>query len=476
VTVSEGFQLYFSGAEQRGWQKLLQAEGVTNLGISFAYYHKRVSRKNWELPELTPGTSVLLDSGGFGANKRNEADVDWLRYEEDYFDFVERNIGAIDIIGEFDLLALGLEHTQEMREQFWRRYEEKFMPIWHPEHGQEELEHLARKYHRVGVPGTAITDQTWVAPRVNSLARQWGTQFHGMALTKPEVLRNVSFATAGSTSWLSPSMFGDTQVFDGQKLKRYPKRYKDQSRRRHKSLFTKAGFDADKILADDRQEVLRFTIWSWQRWEEFLAHRRGVNHQPSANDRALAFSAMGPVDRRLPVLRDDVALLPVMGFEDRLPMPSPEKSVRVCSSCYVASSCPAFQPEAECAYRLPIQLRTRDELLTFLHGTIEMQAQRVMFGRFVEELEGGYPDVNLSNEIDRLVKLVKELRDIEDNRDSLKINVEARAGAGMISRIFGAQPPAEPQSPALTAGNGHQITQAQVLDVDPIEDADEMGD
>jgi hypothetical protein len=133
----------------------------------------------------------------------------------------------------------------------------------------------------------------------------------------------------------------------------------------------------------------------------------------------------------------------------------------------VASSCPAFQPEAECAYRLPINLQSREDMLTFLHGVIEMQSQRVMFGRFVEELEGGYPDVNLSGEIDRLMRLVKELREVSDNRDSLKVNIEARAGAGMISRIFGAQPSAEPQSPALLAGNGH-VT-ATVLDVEPLE-------
>src|SRR5260221_8419147 len=117
--MTEGFQLYFAGAEQKGWQRLLQAEGVTNLGISFTYYARKVSKKNWQLPEFEAGNSVLLDSGGFGANKGPQANDDWLRYEEDSFDFVEGNIGAIDLVTEFDLLAVGLEHTQEMREQFW---------------------------------------------------------------------------------------------------------------------------------------------------------------------------------------------------------------------------------------------------------------------------------------------------------------------------------------------------------------------
>ena len=36
-----------------------------------------------------------------------------------------------------------------------------------------------------------------------------------------------------------------------------------------------------------------------------------------------------------------------------------------------------------------------------------------------------------------LFDLVEQFKDINDSRDILKINVEARAGAGAISRLFG---------------------------------------
>jgi hypothetical protein len=467
--------VYFNGAEQKGWSRLLVAEGVRNLGISFTYYHRKVSRKNWVLPEFPDGTSVLLDSGGFGANKNPDPGVDWLRYEEDYVDFVEHNAGSIDLITEFDMLTLGLEHTQEMREQFWSRYEDKFVPIWHPQHGQEELEHLARRYDRVGIPGPALNDTNWLGPRINSLSRQHGTKFHGLALTRPDVLANVHFDTAASTSWLSPSKFGDSLIFDGQRLRRYPKRYKEQARRRHKMLFSKAGFDAQKILDDDPTEVTRFSIWSWLQWEQTLAERSRLTHRSNGHEPAFALEHLGPVDRRLPVKREGTAILPVAGIEDDALTPAPDRTIRVCNSCYVASNCPGFVPDAECAYRIPIQLRTRDELLVFMHGVIEMQSQRVMFGRFIEEVEGGYADPNLSNEIDRLMKLVTQLRDIEDNRDSLKINVEARAGAGMLSRIFGESPASTPLRQALGPAQTDQAI-ATVIDVDPFEEHREPAD
>ena len=75
--------------------------------------------------------------------------------------------------------------------------------------------------------------------------------------------------------------------------------------------------------------------------------------------------------------------------------------------------------------------------MAVLNAVIEMQTQRVMFGRFAEELAGGYPDANLSDEIERLFKLVTAVKKLEDNHSFVRMTVEANAGAGVLSRIFG---------------------------------------
>jgi hypothetical protein len=450
------FKLYFQGAEQKGWQRLLLAEGVHNLGISFAYFHRKVSRSHWQLPELPAGTSVLLDSGAFGANKDpgRMDEAGWREYETGYCEFVEDNLDAVDIVTEFDLQLLGYDHIKTMRRTFWDGLGPKFMPIWHPVYGMDELERLARRYDRVGVPGTALAELSYLGGRINTLSRQWDTKFHGIGLTQPEVLRNVHFATAASTSWISPSKFGDTQVFDGVRLKRYPRKYKAQARKRHRMLFEKAGFDAAKILADDPVEVTRFTVWSWRRFEEALAKHRGVTPSVETLPAATALPVGAPVDpSAAPGRSEDVMPLPVLNFDGAENVTlAPAGTVRRCSNCYVAAQCPAFRPEAACAFNIPVSLRTREELLSALYSIVELQVQRVAFGRYTEELEGGYADPNLSGELDRLMRLVKELKDIEDSRDSLKINVEARAGAGVLSRIFGEKP-----APELPATNGRVI-------------------
>lgn len=450
------FALYFQGAEQRGWQRLLLAEGVRNLGISFTYFYRKVKRSNWELPSFPEGTSVLLDSGAFGANK-NPGQMDdngWREYETAYCEFVEDNLDDIEIVTEFDLQALGYDHIKGMRETFWDGLGPKFMPIWHPHYGMDELERLARRYDRVGVPGTALSELSYLGGRINTLGRQWDCKFHGIALTQPGVLRNVHFATAASTSWISPSKFGDTQVYDGVQLKRYPRKYKAQSRKRHKMLFEKAGFDAQKILADDPVEVTRFTIWSWRRFEEALSKRRGVTPSVETLPAPTADNGLAPVDPSAPVARTEpVQHLPVLDFNasETLSM-APAGTVRTCDRCYVAANCPGYRPAASCAFNIPVELRTREQLLGALYSVVEMQVQRVAFGRYTEELEGGYADPNLSGEVDRLMRLVKELKEIEDTRDTIRQVTEIKAGVGVLSRIFGEKP-----QPELPASNGHVV-------------------
>ena len=93
----------------------------------------------------------------------------------------------------------------------------------------------------------------------------------------------------------------------------------------------------------------------------------------------------------------------------------------------------------ECAYKLPIEIRTKDQLQSALRALIEMQVGRVLFARFAEELEGQGLDPALSAEMDRVFNLVEKFSNISDTRDMVRLQVEARGNAGVLSRIFGAR-------------------------------------
>jgi hypothetical protein len=114
-----------------------------------------------------------------------------------------------------------------------------------------------------------------------------------------------------------------------------------------------------------------------------------------------------------------------------------QTSLRQCDTCFVASNCPAFKPQNTCAFNLPVEVKTKDQLKSLLTAIIEMQGQRVAFMRFAEEMNGGYADPNLSQEIDRLLKLVGNVNDMDSNKEFIQITASRQSSGGVLSAIFG---------------------------------------
>lgn len=470
------FDLFFMGGEQAGWRSLLADCGVDNLGISYWSWRKRRKRLD-DVDIASYGfAGVLLDSGGFSANSKPEQLTvgEWAAYGEEYARFAVKHIDDLALVTEFDALVLGPEWVARQRREVWSQVDpEKFMPIWHPEQGLEALEQLGENYRRIGITEKAVTGQGLnVTPHLNALARA-GVQLHGVAMTKPTVLRQVAFATAASTSWLSPSQYGDTIVWVNNQLTRYPVKMRDQARLRHRVLFEDAGFDPDRIQADDKTEVTRLAVWSWLQQEAALQTLRG-DLVVDRSSYALAVGesvdeATGEVTadtkplgvRNAEVVRapaqerrsDEIRPLPMFGQRmvqamnadtrevEEIPLLEVRgASARRCDTCVIKDKCGEFKPATTCAYSIPTEIKTPEQRKAFMTGMIELQAQRVQFGLLVEQVNGGYPDPNLSQEYDRMLKAIQVQADLEDNRDFLKISVEGRGKVGALSQLFGFGP------------------------------------
>jgi hypothetical protein len=280
------------------------------------------------------------------------------------------------------------------------------------------------------------------------------------------------YSTIVSSSWISPTRFGETVIWDQNRLRRYPAEDKDKVRRRHQSHFTQAGFDADKIADDDSHEVARYTIWAWRQLEKsmeapervHLLNRRNRSTNGHVEAPLETVIDLEPVVDHLAVesngnghlLPDVVRPLPVFDFQPvtsmmqnpdgpgTIEVTSPvarmgRSGLRQCDSCSLAVVCPLFTSGSSCSYSIPIEIRNRDQLMGILHSLLEMQGQRVAFGFFSEQLQGGYPDANLSSELDRFMRMTQSVKDIQDNRDFLKVTVEGRTQAGVLARLFGAE-------------------------------------
>lgn len=467
------FRLFFGGAEEPGWRRLLHDNGARHITLSYRHLHRRLPKtKAWLLEDkVPPGIQVFLDSAAFNAkaDQREHA----LELFTPYLDFVVENIDRLEFFSEFDAHP-DLEWAEKERRNTWAQFPaDKFIPVWHPEHGIEALRALVDEYPNVGLPRGAIS------PPVLALVRgkHPDTHFHAIGEADPDVL-SKGFGSASTHSWLSATKYGETIVWTGNALKRYPTKMKDQARRRHRMLMERAGFDAEAIANDDHDELARFTIWSFLQLERHLAEHRPAGPSPVTGP---AMNGTGPTAENghrpiagLPVqVRNERMTLPVFTQRSSEGPVLSRTAVRRCSSCHVAGSCPAVQWDAECAYDIPVEVKTKEQLLGLLKGVIELQTQRVAFARYAEELDGGYPDPNLSNEIDRLMRVIFQAKQIQDDRDFLQISVQAHAGAGVLSRIFGQKEAAPVQAlqrslgPAETDHVVAQVIEAEVVPESP---------
>lgn len=471
-------KLYFGGAENPGWRKLLAKEGVEHVSLSYVGLKKRNYKRAWHIAEEFPADQkVFLDSGAYTLNKDgNRYDTEYLvQLVRDYVDFVQANVDAVEMVSEMDILTLGRPSLEAMRERLTAVLPAgKILPVWHAEYGLEDLQRTAERYGRVAVAQTDLNGRD-LAPLLNRLAGQ-GVRLHGIAMTRPAVMAEVRWDSVASTSWLSPGQYGDTIVWTGKELKRYPRKYKDEARKRHRTLFNSAGLDAEKIADDDRIEVTRLSIWSWQQLAASLTRHSAngeiVNMWPkSAEDEnteteGSSVDTPGEEKRNSPGRRERARTpLPVLGADIRTDkyideqgkeqerqvplLKARSESLRACDSCFLANKCPGFEEGSNCLYDIPIEIRTKDQLRSLQDAMIEMQTQRVMFMRMSEDVEGGYADPNLSGEMDRLSKMIAA-RQEADSGFSLKIEAKQTGEAGgIMSRIFG--PAAGEQMRALPA-------------------------
>jgi hypothetical protein len=474
-------RIYYGGAEQRTWTNFLHENSVNTVALSWYGLKRRRDPRNYRVADEFPeGMKVYLDPGTYSINKKEDITQDEA-YDmaQDYMDFVDHNIDAIEFAGEFDALVLGRPLLVDLRHQYWENLPgEKWMAVWHSEFGVSSLRELAGRYERVGVLQSDGASQD-----VSSLLRtlSGGTRFHGIAMTKMELMQELPLDSVGSTSWLSPTQFGDTFIWDGHDLHRYPKKYKHR-RQEHRAYLQEQGFDTDLIEADNNHELLRLSLWSW---EQFSASIRPRAVTPEPERPYWEFPEMpqprvdnlpATVGNRELIPRTERVLLPMLRTEPvtvvepdgtevtRQLLRTPSENFLQCNTCYIRERCPMMQPNSGCAYEIPVEIRTSTQLAALQDTLIEIQTQRVLRQNMIEQVEGGFADQKTSEEMDRLQRMIAKKHEL--GKDRISINIEASSGSGgpgMISRIFGNNT-AEAVTALPAAFDPGEVLDAEIVD------------
>lgn len=445
-------KIYFANAEKSSHRNILKSAGVTKYALNLTHF-SIPKKKELDLSAMFDGHDVVLYT--------SENDEDVNRYDaflRQHYESLEMVIGRPDYDGAW--------------------LEDRYIPVWNDPEDLERLAYLCQRFGRCAISDKAVSGKT--ISRIRNLATRWDAKLVGLT-SKPEIIESLPWDSVVVGSWTSAVRFGETQVWDGHSLKRYPAQQKESARRKHQPDIVRLGIDYEAIVQDDNFEIAKLAIVSWQSWEKATF---GV-YEPQEDDdeTEIGLSDDGANSNYLPstpldpnVARgganiairgvekrheDDKQLLPVIGIEhttpeiaknltgeeeyeefgiEKTPVLQYQSTLfRQCNSCYLSARCPAFRENAECGFKLPVEIKTKDQLQAALRALLEMQVGRVLFARFAEELEGQGLDPNLSNEVDRLFNLVEKFKDISDTRDMVRLEVEARGSAGVLSRIFGQQ-------------------------------------
>lgn len=449
--------IIFLGADVPSNRLILEKMAVTHMGVSVWGLIRRglPKTKTYLLENYFPDNVQIYVYPGLPQNKQfTQQELE--EFAADYEGFIADNIDRITLFTEVTHPDMTAEFRDEQRRTVWSEVpDEKFAVVY--ESG--DLESLSTRYLNVCIAGDVLDDPQTDA-KVRKYSSQHGTHFHALGMAKMDSLRKSPFATAATLAWMSPMLRGETIIWHANTLTRYPKRMKEQARSRYKAVYEQAGLDFDKILEDDAIEVSKLAIWSYQQFCEWnnkmvLVTKSDDSLPPkkaetTPSDVTKSGSDMRKLDTRNP---DEFRTLPGLNIEvtrtietgadgvdvlKEVPtIKSDSTSLRMCNTCIVKDVCPAFKADSLCAFKLPVEVRTKEQLKSLIDAFLEIQGQRAMFAKFAEDLNGGYPDPNVGLEFDRFFKMLKAVNELSSQKDTLRVSIERQGSAGMMSALFG---------------------------------------
>jgi hypothetical protein len=442
-------RLYFAGAESPSHLNTLRNCGVERVGVNItnlARHNKNLAA--WASQDRLSGLEWVIYA--------DSPDTPWN--------------AALEVVGGASVAPEMIVGPVSWAEETWLRDSDfLFVPLWDG-NDASVLRRYVEEFDGVVLPD-AVVDNAMATRTARAAVSNLG---HLGAITgRSKGLERFDAVT--TSAWWAVQKYGETQVWAANRLVRLNADDKHLKRQRYLPAIEGMGVDPEAILADDPRATTELAIRSWLSLEAALTARHTPISESEVDEptspRTLV-SVPGPGRVANAPRRSGHQLLPVMTFtqesvatedgderEVSTLSVAPESLMR-CDTCSLAAACPAMTPGAACAYEMPVEIRSKDQLQSVLRAMVEIQTQRVLMGRFGEQINGQADD-QVGRELDRLFQMVERWRNIEDNRDTLKMTVEARGNMGVISRLFGKD-----------AGESARMLDRPVMTADVLDDAE----
>lgn len=273
MDMSRPFSIFYSGVETESYLNTLYDMGIRNFLMSYHYIQK--IHMSMDKKFSGKGIKFFIDSGAFTYQidpKYSEYTIEmWEEQIQRYLKWTERNKDYIFAIANLDLEEmLGGEVVRRWNEKYF----EPFMLrtgipvcfVWHP-HSACDWEYYCKRYPYTGysndIEGVNHMEMLKVAENHNTL-------IHGFAMTKTKLLTNLPFYTVDSTTWMAGVQYGEVNFWNGSKMSRLKK---DKWKGSMLPTLVEMGFDKEKLLAEDIEEMIKVNARAFMDAEEYVQTR-----------------------------------------------------------------------------------------------------------------------------------------------------------------------------------------------------------
>jgi len=272
------FSMMFSGVEDEKNFNILYDMGIRNFLISYHYVQrKHLSTQRYK--EI--GVKFFVDSGAYTyMNDINYEDYtieQWEKHIEGYLKWARKNSDIIFAIANLDLeILVGGEQVQIWNEKYFEPFMlETGIPvcfIYHEEAPKLSWEQYCQRYPYVGVSlvtGGSSDTLKWCFEKLK-VAEKYKSLVHGMGMTQTALLTKLPFYTVDSTTWLVGLQYGEINFWTGKKMSRLKK---DKWKGAMLPQVVAKGFDEQKLLDEDKEEMVRVNVHAFIEAEEFVQEK-----------------------------------------------------------------------------------------------------------------------------------------------------------------------------------------------------------
>ena len=400
-------RLYFSGAEVGAHRKRFAKLEVRRVGFNLGPVLNSGGHSSVAPDDLLPFVTLFYASQTVDVDKAAE---------------------IMRAHGDETSLAIGMEYSG--------RFPGTAIPLWNGADVDVALEAMV-EHGAVCIEEADLLEKRNQIPLNVFVARNPSVHLYCVT-SKVDALALPCITDAIVAGWIATQKHREFQVWDGKKVRKFPRTARSASVDNYSGQINNMGGDTEKLKAGDVDEMVRISLRSWQQYEQIAMIPPVLNgdEPPTETSTGVAINRPEPRQRQR-------VLLPVLssyeGGENGHEVATVStNALRQCNGCFIAHTCPGYETDAACAYAIPVSIRTVKQMRDAQQLVHEIQLQRILFMRHAEEAAGGELDPRLGKEMDRLFAQAESVARQSENRSTLTIQTtESAGGSGILSQIFG---------------------------------------